>query len=164
MNLHQLENAPGSRRPPKRKGRGHASTLGKTAGRGQKGQKARGKVARGFEGGQTPLRRRLPRRGFKNPFKTQFHIVNLRDLTRRPALADKTTIGLDDLIAANLIDKTVRRINQDGDGYTHTPRYQVKILGTGDLGRAITVQAHQFSRSAAEKIKAAGGEAVVIEG
>lgn len=164
MNLHQLENPPGARRKPKRKGRGHASTLGKTAGRGQKGQKARSKVSPGFEGGQTPLRRRLPRRGFKNPFKARFHIINLREFVRRPLLAEKTTIGIEDLIEANLIDKTVKKPNANGEGFTRQPRYPVKVLGTGDLGRAVTIQAHRFSRSAAEKIKAAGGEAVVIEG
>ena len=85
-------------------------------------------------------------------------------MARRPLLADKTTIGLDDLIAANLIDKTVKKPAENGEGFTRKPRYPVKVLGTGDLGRAVTVQAHRFSRSAAEKIKAAGGEAVVIEG
>lgn len=147
MNLHQLEKPPGSRRNPKRKGRGPGSTLGKTAGRGQKGQKARGKVAPGFEGGQNPLRRRLPRRGFKNPFKAQFRIVNLRELNRRPALAEKTEIHPEDLVSANAI--------RDND-------YPVKVLGQGQLVRAVTIHAHRFSRSALEKIKAAGGEAVVI--
>ena len=164
MNLNQLENAPGARRKAKRKGRGHASTLGKPAGRGQKGQKARGTVARGFEGGQTPLRRRLPRRGFKNPFKARFHIINLRDLTRRPVLAGKKEIGLSELVEANLIDKTVKKPTEDGEGFIRMPRFPVKVLGQGDLGRAVTIHAHRFSRSAEEKIKAAGGKAVVIEG
>jgi large subunit ribosomal protein L15 len=164
MQLHQLEKPPGSTRKPKRKGRGHASTLGKTAGRGQKGQRARGKVAPGFEGGQTPLRRRLPRRGFKNPFKTQYHVVNLGDLARRPALADKTTIGPEELVAARVISATKRRPNAEGEGSVRLPKYPVKVLGQGELGRAVTIHAHRFSRSALEKIKAAGGEAVVIEG
>ncbi|MCH8882354.1 MAG: 50S ribosomal protein L15, partial [SAR324 cluster bacterium] len=77
MYLHSLETPPGALKKRKRKGRGPGSNLGKTAGRGQKGQRARGTVARGFEGGQTPLRRRLPRRGFKNPFKKVFAVVNL---------------------------------------------------------------------------------------
>ena len=149
MILHQLENPPGAVRKSRRKGRGPGSTGGKTAGRGQKGQRARTTVARGFEGGQTPLRRRLPRRGFNNIFKTQFHIVNLRDLTRRPALADKDTIGPEELAAANAIRNT---------------RLPVKVLGMGNLSRAVKVQAHAFSRSAMEKIKAAGGEPIVIEG
>ncbi len=148
MNLHELQKAPGSTRKAKRKGRGHASTLGKTAGRGQKGQRARSKVARGFEGGQTPLRRRLPRRGFKNPFKAQFHIVNLADLTQRPLLADKSEIGPADLAAANAVRDT---------------GLPIKVLAQGELARAVKVHAHKFSRQAAEKIKAAGGEAVVIE-
>lgn len=163
MLLHQLEKPPGSTKKPKRKGRGHASTLGKTAGRGQKGQKARNTVARGFEGGQTPLRRRLPRRGFKNPFKTQFHIVNLGDLDKRPAFADKTTIELTDLVEANIINKTTVKSTEDGKGYVRMPRYPVKVLGQGELSRALTIHAHRFSRSAMEKIKAAGGEAVIIE-
>lgn len=148
MKLHQLEKPPGSTRPPKRKGRGPGSTLGKTAGRGQKGQKARGPAKPGFEGGQTPLRRRLPRRGFKNPFKAQFHIVNLSDLVQRPALAELTDVGPADLAAANAIRNT---------------NLPVKVLGQGELKRAVTVHAHKFSRSAQEKIQAAGGQAVVIE-
>jgi large subunit ribosomal protein L15 len=149
MKLHQLEKPPGSTRPRKRKGRGPGSNLGKTAGRGQKGQRARGGVKAGFEGGQTPLRRRLPRRGFKNPFKAQFHIVNLSDLTRRPALAAMSEVKPDDLAAARAIRDTA---------------LPVKVLGVGELSRAVTVHAHRFSQSAAEKIKAAGGQAVVIEG
>jgi large subunit ribosomal protein L15 len=148
MKLHQLEKPPGSTPPRKRKGRGPGSTLGKTAGRGQKGQRARGKVKAGFEGGQTPLRRRLPRRGFKNLFKAQFHIVNLLDLTRRPALAEKSEVRPEDLAAARAIRDTQR---------------PVKVLGVGELTRAVTVHAHKFSRSASEKIQAAGGQAVVIE-
>jgi len=149
MILHQLENPPGAVRKSRRKGRGPGSTVGKTAGRGQKGQRARNTVARGFEGGQTPLRRRLPRRGFKNLFKTRYHLVNLRDLTRKPTLAEKNDIGPEDLAAANAIRNT---------------RLPVKILGTGNLSRAVKVQAHAFSKSAMEKIKAAGGEPIVIEG
>jgi len=147
MKLHQLEKPPGSTPAKKRKGRGPGSNLGKTAGRGQKGQKARGTAKPGFEGGQTPLRRRLPRRGFKNPFKEQFHLVNLRELDGRPALASLKEVGPADLLAARAIRDTNR---------------PVKVLGTGELKRAVTVHAHKFSRSAAEKIQAAGGQAVVI--
>jgi len=149
MKLHQLEKPPGSTRARKRKGRGMGSTLGKTAGRGQKGQRARGPSKPGFEGGQTPLRRRLPRRGFTNVFKTQFHIVNLRDLSKRGALAGMAEVKPADLAAARAISDTNR---------------PVKVLGIGDIRRAVTVHAHKFSRSAAEKIQAAGGKAVVIEG
>ena len=105
-------------------------------------------MARGFEGGQTPLRRRLPRRGFHNIFKTRYSIVNLIELVKRPALAEKKEINLDDLLEANAI---------------RTKKYPVKVLGNGELGRAVTVHAHRFSQSALDKIKAAGGEAVVIE-
>ncbi|MDH5752576.1 MAG: 50S ribosomal protein L15, partial [Deltaproteobacteria bacterium] len=113
-----------------------------------KGQYARNTVARGFEGGQTPLRRRLPRRGFTNIFKTSYWVVNLLDLDRKKGLADKDTITVDDLLAA----RAVRNKNQP-----------VKILGVGELKRAVKVHAHAFSTSALEKIKAAGGEAVVVK-
>ncbi|MEE8395107.1 MAG: 50S ribosomal protein L15 [bacterium] len=149
MILHKLEKPPGSTRKPLRKGRGPGSGLGKTAGRGQKGQRARGKVHRGFEGGQTPLHRRLPRRGFKNLFKEKFSIVNLSELVRRPALAKLDDIKVDDLVASNAIRHA---------------KYKVKVLGQGEIDRAVKVHAHRFSRSAMEKIQAAGGEAVVIEG
>ena len=147
MMLHKLEKAPGSTRNPKRKGRGTGSNLGKTAGRGQKGQYARNTVRRGFEGGQTPLHRRLPRRGFKNFFKDQFSIINLRDLEERPALAKKDTVGVADLVEAGAI---------------RNDQLPVKVLGVGELKRGVKVHAHKFSKSAADKIKAAGGEAVII--
>lgn len=150
MILHQLENHPGARKERKRKGRGPGSTLGKTAGRGQKGQRARGTVHRGFEGGQTPLRRRLPRKGFKNAlFRTRYAVVNLRDLERKAGLEGKDTITLDDLVAARAIPNA---------------RQPVKVLGVGEVTRAVTVHAHAFSKSAEEKLKAAGGSAVLIEG
>lgn len=149
MILHKLEKSPGSTRKPLRKGRGPGNNRGKTAGRGQKGQLARSKVSRGFEGGQTPLHRRLPRRGFKNLFKERFSIVNLATLSRLEGLKKLDEIKVDDLVAARAI-----RNGKD----------KVKVLGDGKLERAVKVHAHRFSRSAAEKIKAAGGEAVVIEG
>jgi large subunit ribosomal protein L15 len=149
MILHKLERPVGSKRKAKRKGRGPGSTLGKTAGRGQKGQHARGKVARGFEGGQTPLHRRLPRRGFTNIFKKEFSIINLTDLVKRPALAEKTTIEVEDLVNARAI---------------RNAKLPVKVLGNGEIDRAVTVHAHRFSRSAQDKIKAAGGEVVIIGG
>lgn len=148
MDLHSLKPAPGSRKPRKRLARGPGSGLGKTAGRGQKGQYARSTVNRHFEGGQTPLYRRLPRRGFNNyNFKAEFRIVNLGALTARPGLAGKTTIGVEDLVAAGAI--------RGGD-------LPVKVLGDGKLERAVTVQAHKFSKAAEQKIQAAGGKAVVI--
>jgi large subunit ribosomal protein L15 len=147
MELHRLEKSPGASKRPQRRGRGPGSTLGKTAGRGQKGQYARGKVNRHFEGGQTPLYRRLPRRGFNNAiFKTQYHIVNLDEFAR-PALAQKAEIQVQDLVAARVIPDANR---------------QIKVLGDGALTRAVTVHAHKFSKSAAEKIQAAGGKAIVI--
>lgn len=150
MELHRLETPPGARHNPKRKGRGPGSTLGKTAGRGQKGQRARNTVALGFEGGQTPLRRRLPRRGFNNAlFKQQFHLVNLRDLNAKQALADKSEITVEDLVAARAV---------------RDASLPVKVLGDGELSRAVTVHAHRFSAGARSKIEAAGGKAVLIGG
>ncbi|HUJ75295.1 MAG TPA: 50S ribosomal protein L15 [bacterium] len=150
MKLHELRASPGATHRRKRRGRGPGSTLGKTAGRGQKGQYARSTVNRHFEGGQTPLYRRLPRRGFNNSiFKARFHVVNLAEFARRPALAAKATIGVQDLLEAGAIPDT------------HWP---IKILSTGELKRAVQVQAHRFSRAAVEKIEAAGGKAVILEG
>jgi large subunit ribosomal protein L15 len=149
MQLHKLEKPPGSTKPAKRKGRGPGSTLGKTAGRGQKGQYARNTVARGFEGGQTPLRRRLPRRGFKNPFKAEFAVVNVGTLSLRKSLQE-----LNEFDPKVLVDKGV--VRRGG--------LKVKVLGDGEVTRKMTVRAHHFSKSAMEKIKAAGGEAVIIEG
>lgn len=148
MKLHELKASPGARHRRKRKGMGPGSTLGKTAGRGQKGQYARSTVNRHFEGGQTPLYRRLPRRGFNNAnFRREFRIVNLGDLAV-PALRDLNTIGIQELVAAGAI--------RGGD-------LPVKVLGDGELKRAITVHAHRFSKSAKEKIESAGGKAVAIE-
>jgi large subunit ribosomal protein L15 len=150
MNLHELKASPGARKPKRRRGLGPGSGLGKTGGRGQKGQYARSTVARHFEGGQTPLYRRLPRRGFNNAnFKARYHVVNLLDLVRNPTLAAKASIGVDDLVAAGVI---------------RDHNLPVKMLADGKLNRAVTVQAHRFSKAAVEKIQAAGGKAVVIEG
>jgi len=147
MKLHELAPAPGSRTARKRLGRGIGSGLGKTSGRGHKGQKARsgGGVRPGFEGGQTPLFRRLPKRGFSNaPFKREYSIINVADLEVFAA-GTIVTPGL-------LIEKRVTR--KLGAG--------IKILGEGDISVALTVQAHAFSKAAAEKIAAAGGTAEVI--
>ena len=131
----------------KRKGRGPGSGLGKTAGKGQKGQTARagGSIRRGFEGGQTPLHRRLPKVGFKNIFSKVIATVNVQRLTRFDA---GVTVDPAALIAAGLISA-----RHDG----------VKILGEGELDRALTVRAHAFSARAKEMIEKAGGKAEVLE-
>lgn len=146
MDLSNLKPAIGSTKNSKRIGRGHGSGTGKTAGKGHKGQKARsgGGVKAGFEGGQMPLQRRLPKRGFTPLQKKVYALVNLRDLELFEA---GSVIDLEALGKAGLVKKL-------GDG--------VKILGEGDLTRALTVKAHKFSKSAAEKIEAAGGKAEVI--
>ncbi|MHB1685376.1 MAG: 50S ribosomal protein L15 [Bacilli bacterium] len=147
MKLHELKPAPGSRHTRKRLGRGIGSGLGKTSGRGHKGQNARagGGVRPGFEGGQTPLFRRLPKRGFRNaPFKKEWSIVNLKELER---FEGGTVVTLKVLKEAGIV-KAVR------DG--------VKVLASGELSVALTVQAHAFSGAAKEKIEAAGGSAEVI--
>lgn len=147
VQLNELRPNPGARKKPTRKGQGIGSGLGKTAGRGHKGQKARsgGGVRPGFEGGQMPLQRRMPKRGFTNaPFKKEIIIVNLNRLNKFEAGAVVTP---EVLLEAGVIKKI-------GDG--------VKILGNGEIDRALVVQAHAFSKSAAEKISAAGGKAEVI--
>jgi len=143
--LHELRPAPGARKRPRRKGQGIAAGQGKTAGRGHKGQKARsgGGVRRGFEGGQMPLTRRLPKRGFVNEFRKEFAIVNVAALNR---FADGTVVTPELLRAERLVRKPL----------------EVKILGNGDLKRSLVVRAHAFSQAALEKIAAAGGKAEVI--
>jgi large subunit ribosomal protein L15 len=147
LQLHDVKAAPGARRERKRLGRGIGSGLGKTAGRGQKGQLARsgGKPGPYFEGGQMPLQRRLPKRGFNNArFAKVYSIVNVSDLARFEA---GSVVTPEVLLESGLI-------RQIRDG--------VKILGDGELTTALTVQAHAFSKAAAEKIEAAGGKAEVI--
>lgn len=146
MKLHELQPAPGSRKARKRVGRGIGSGYGKTAGRGHKGQNARsgGGVRPGFEGGQMPLYRRLPKRGFTNPTRKEYAIVNLDTLNR---FADGSTITPESL-KENGVVKNLK------DG--------LKILGDGELKVKLTVKAHKFSRSAVEKIEAAGGKTEVI--
>jgi large subunit ribosomal protein L15 len=145
MNLSSLKPPAGQTKPRKRIGRGMGSGHGKTATRGSKGQHAGTGFSqkRGFEGGQMPLHRRLPKRGFTNIFKKQYAIVNLNRLDK----LDGDTFGVDRLLELGVIKKP-------GDG--------LKILGTGQLTRKITVEAHQFSKSALEKIQKAGGKAQVI--
>ena len=146
MKLHELNAPAGSNRSRKRKGRGTATGQGKTSGRGMNGQKSRsgGGVRLGFEGGQMPLYRRLPKRGFKNIFATEYAIVNVADLNRFDA---NTEVTPELLVEAGVIKKTL-------DG--------VKVLGNGELEKALTVKAAKFSKSAAEKIEAAGGKAEVM--
>ncbi len=146
MKLHNLQPAEGSRQARKRVGRGHGSGLGKTSGRGSKGQWARagGGVRPGFEGGQMPLYRRLPKRGFNNKWKTFFALVNVQDLEMFPS---GSVVELSALQAAGLVKNPL-------DG--------VKILGTGEITKALTVRASAFSKSAALKIAAAGGQVEVI--
>ena len=145
MNLSQLKPPAGQTRPRKRIGRGMGSGHGKTSTRGSKGQHAGTGFSqkRGFEGGQMPLHRRLPKRGFTNIFKKQFAIVNLGRLEK----LEGDTFNADSLLAAGVIHKV-----HDG----------LKVLGTGVLTRKITVEAHHFSKSALEKIRQAGGTAQVV--
>ena len=146
MKLHELRPAKGARKKPIRKGQGPGSGHGKTAGRGHGGQKSRsgGGVRPGFEGGQMPLQRRMPKRGFYNRFGKEIIAVNVEQLNR---FEDGATVTPETLLAARVIRKT-------GDG--------VKILGNGNLEKSLTVQAQAFSKSAEEKIMAAGGKAEVI--
>ena len=145
MNLADLAPAPGSRKKRKRVGRGPGSGHGKTSCRGHKGQNSRsgGGVKPGFEGGQMPLQRRLPKRGFTNIFQKTFSIVNVGSLEK----LEETEITPEVLIKEGLVRKI-----QDG----------VKILGNGELTKAVTVKAHAFSASAKEKIEKAKGTAEVI--
>jgi large subunit ribosomal protein L15 len=141
LKVHHLRPAPGAHRSKTRKGRGEASK-GKTAGRGTKGTKARGSVPAGFEGGQMPLIRRIPKlKGFKNPFRVEYQVVNLSRLAKLYPKGGEATA--EDLAAKG----AVRRGRP------------VKILGSGDISVAVQVKVHAFSASAKEKIVAAGGSA-----
>jgi len=146
ITLSNLKPAPGAIKKKKRIGRGPGSGLGKTAGRGHNGQKSRSgySAKRGFEGGQMPLVRRVPKRGFTNIFKEKFTLLNLDDLEN---------CGLEEI---NIADYYSRKLIKR--------KYcKIKILSGGQLSRKITIQAHAFSRAAAEKIRLAGGEAVVVK-
>ncbi len=146
VNLSNLKPPRGSRHRKVRVGRGMGSKLGKTAGAGNKGQKSRRGFSRrpGFEGGQMPLHRRLPKRGFRNPFHRSYSIVNVEMLN---AFAAGETVTPESLLARGLV-----RAHRDG----------VKVLGDGNLKVALTVRAHAFSRSAEEKIARAGGKVEVL--
>ena len=145
MDLGQLRPAPGAVKKRKRVGRGPGSGHGKTAGKGHKGKLSRsgGNVPRGYEGGQMPLARRLPKRGFRNPFRIEYAVVNLGRLESFPAGA---TVDLDALHAAGIIKGRGRR---------------VKVLAEGALTKPLTIRAHAFSQQAKEKIIALGGSAEV---
>jgi len=145
MDLSSLKAPAGQKHRKKRVGRGMGSGKGKTSTRGSKGQRAISgySMMRGFEGGQMPLHRRLPKRGFKNIFKKEYAIVNLRDLEK----LEGDSFTVDRLVELRVVRKL-------GDG--------LKVLGTGELTRAITVEAHVFSKSAADKIQKAGGQAKLI--
>ena len=146
MKLSELSPAPGSAKKAWRKGRGHGSGNGKTAGRGHKGQKARsgGGVRIGFEGGQMPLARRIPKRGFNNIFAQPLESVNVSALER---FENGAVVDADALLAAGVLSKCVNG---------------VKVLGNGNLTKAITVKASAFSESTKQKIEAEGGKAEVV--
>ena len=146
MKLHELSPAPGSVRDVKRIGRGHGSGNGKTAGKGHKGQKARAGrgIRAGFEGGQMPLHRRIPKRGFNNIFATPYTAINVAILNR---FEDGAVVNTEALVNAGIIKKAP---------------YGVKVLGNGKIEKSLTVQVAAFSESAKAKIEAAGGKAEVI--
>ena len=146
MKLHELSPAPGSVKEGYRKGRGPGSGNGKTAGKGHKGQNARsgGGVRPGFEGGQLPLYRKLPKRGFKNHFAVNYAIVNVSALD---VFEDGAVVNLEKLMEAGIIRKPL-------DG--------LKVLGNGEITKKLTVEASVFSASAKEKIEAAGGKTEVV--
>ena len=145
MKLHELAPAPGANTESYRRGRGHGSGNGKTAGKGHKGQKARsgGSIRPGFEGGQMPLQRQIPKRGFKNIFAKEYAIVNVGDIE---IFENGTVVNGEALVAAGLLKKTL-------DG--------VKVLGNGELTKQLTVEVAAFSESAKQKIEEVGGKAEV---
>lgn len=146
MKLHELKSPAGATSKTKRVGRGTGSGHGKTSTRGHKGQKARsgGGVRLGFEGGQMPLQRRLPKRGFTNNFRKEYSIVNVKDLE----IFENDTVVTPELLMDNGLIKSFKN--------------EVKILGDGDLTRKLTVKAHKISASAEEKITSKGGRIEVI--
>ena len=146
MRIHELKKPEGSTKAPKRIGRGQGTGQGTTAGRGMNGQNSRsgGGVRLGFEGGQMPLYRRLPKRGFNNKWAKEYAEVNVKDLNK---FEDGTEVDMSVLLAAGLVGKQL-------DG--------LKVLGNGELTKKLTVKAEKFSKSAVEKIEKAGGKAEVI--
>ncbi len=148
MDLSNLKPPKGATRKRKRVGRGPGSGLGKTAGRGSKGAKSRSgfKRKRGFEGGQMPLHRRVPKRGFHNPFRVEYAVVNLDDLASR---FEAGTVVTPELLRERRLVRTAQPI---------------KVLARGEIGIALTVKAHKFSGKAAERIAAAGGTVETLQG
>lgn len=146
MRLHEMSPAAGSTKDVKRKGRGHGSGLGKTAGKGHKGQKARSgySMKPGFEGGQMPLQRRVPKRGFTNIFATKYATINIDALN---VFNDGAEIDTEAILAAGLVKKPL-------DG--------IKVLGDGELTKKLTVKVKAYSKTAKDKIEKAGGKAEVI--
>lgn len=147
MKIEDLRPAGGSRKKNKRVGRGVGSGHGKTSCRGHKGQKARsgGTKGPGFEGGQMPLQRRLPKRGFKNPFKVEYATINLKDISRLD--------GIDTITPDILIERGIIKNLKDG----------LKVLGEGEISKPVTIKANAFSSSALAKITAAGGKGEIIQ-
>jgi len=147
MNLSNLSPAPGAVTPRKRLGRGPGSGLGKTSGRGHKGRGSRsgGNTTPGYEGGQMPLQRRLPKRGFRSPFRTEYTVINLRQLDQK--FAAGAVIDRDALLAS---------------GLAKIKTQPIKVLADGTLSKALTVKAEKFSNSAKQKLEAAGGTAEVV--
>jgi len=147
MDLSDLKPAQGSKKNKKRVGRGHGTGQGAQAGRGHKGAQSRSgfKFKRGFEGGQMPLHRRIPKRGFHNPFRVEYAVVNL------DTLADRFDAGT--VVTPELLRER---------GLVHGGSRQIKVLARGDIAKQLTVRAHKFSGKAAEKIAAAGGAAEVL--
>lgn len=147
MELHDLHPARGAKKTRKRIGRGPGSGTGKTAGKGHKGQKSRSGYSRryGFEGGQMPLVRRIPKRGFYNVFRVEYQVVNLRDLER--VFADGDTVSVEALVEKGLV-RGGKRL--------------VKVLGDGELSKKLTVQVHKYSASAKAGIEKAGGSCEVV--
>lgn len=147
MELHDLKPAPGATHKSRRVGRGPGSGSGKTAGKGHKGQKSRSGYSRrfGFEGGQMPLVRRLPKRGFTNNFRIEFQVVNLRDLER--AFGDGDVVSPESLVDKGLVRKGAK---------------PVKILGSGELTKKLSVKAHKFSTTAQSSIERVGGSCEVV--
>jgi large subunit ribosomal protein L15 len=147
MDLSNLKPAAGSKHSKKRVGRGHGTGQGTQAGRGHKGAQSRSgyHFKRGFEGGQMPLHRRVPKRGFHNPFRTEYSVVNLDTLAER---FDAGTVVTPELLRER--------------GVIHGGSLKIKVLGRGDFAKQLTVRAHKFSGKAAEKIAAAGGAAETI--
>src|SRR4051812_14187917 len=148
MSLNNLRPPKGMKHPKKRIGRGQGSGNGKTAGRGHKGAKSRSgfKFKRGFEGGQMPLHRRVPKRGFHNPFRIEYEVVNLDTLDKR-------------FDAGTVIDLALLQEH----GVIAGGKHRLKVLARGEVSKALTVHAHKFSGKAAEKLAAAGGTAQTIE-